>query len=142
MVMLPTPTYQPHKLCFISCILKELLTFFPSRFSDNADMNSEDTSSSSSEEEKEADAAPPVNGLSLKPSWSSVPHSVQPLTDRKEEDYERGEEEDVGSCLPTIFFSHTVEPKKVGLFKKKKKLTDDIWNMLFLLILFNPFLSL
>lgn len=86
------------------------------RLSDNADMNSEDTSSSSSEEEKEADAAPPVNGLSLKPSWSSVPHSVQPLTDRKEEDDERGEEEDDdGSCLPTIFFSHTVEPKKVRI---------------------------
>uniref|UniRef100_A0A3B5KWI8 Protein phosphatase 1 regulatory subunit 19 n=1 Tax=Xiphophorus couchianus TaxID=32473 RepID=A0A3B5KWI8_9TELE len=82
------------------------------RLSDNADMNGEDTSSSSSEEEKEADAAPPVNGLSLKPSWSSVPHSIQPLTDRKEEDYE--EEED-GSCLPTIFFSHTVEPKKVRI---------------------------
>lgn len=85
--------------------------------SDNADMNGEDTSSSSSEEEKEADAAPPVNGPSLKPSWSSVPHSIQPLTDRKKEDYE---EED-GSCLPTIFFSHTVEPKKVGSFKKKLK---------------------
>uniref|UniRef100_A0A3Q2PDP6 Protein phosphatase 1 regulatory subunit 19 n=1 Tax=Fundulus heteroclitus TaxID=8078 RepID=A0A3Q2PDP6_FUNHE len=78
------------------------------RLSDNTDMNGEDTSSSSSEEEKEADAAPPVNGLSLKPSWSSVPHSVQPLTDRKEEDED-------GSCLPTIFFSHTVEPKKVRI---------------------------
>lgn len=69
-------------------------------------MNGEE-SSSSSEEEKETDAAPPVNGSSLKPSWSSVPHGVQPLTDRK------GEEED-GSCLPTIFFSHMVEPKKVS----------------------------
>ncbi|MED6235120.1 hypothetical protein ATANTOWER_016556 [Ataeniobius toweri] len=80
------------------------------RLSDNADMNGEDTSSSSSEEEKEAEAAPPVNALSLKPSWSSVPPSVQPLRDRKEEDYEED-----GSCLPTIFFSHTVEPKKVRI---------------------------
>ncbi|XP_047453098.1 unconventional prefoldin RPB5 interactor 1 [Mugil cephalus] len=83
------------------------------RLSDNADMNGEDTSSSSSEEEKEADAAPPVNGLSLKPSWSSMPHSKEPLsTDRKEEeDYE----EEEGNSLPTIYFSHTVEPKKVRI---------------------------
>ncbi|KAK5605943.1 hypothetical protein CRENBAI_003097 [Crenichthys baileyi] len=80
------------------------------RLSDNADVNGEDTSSSSSEGEKEAEAAPPVNGLSLKPSWSSVPPSVQPLRDRKEEDYEED-----GSCLPTILFSHTVEPKKVRI---------------------------
>lgn len=80
------------------------------RLSDNADMNGEDTSSSSSEEEKEADAASPVNGLSLKPSWTSMPHRKEPLSvDRiEEEDYE----EEEGS-LPTIYFSHTVEPKKV-----------------------------
>lgn len=83
------------------------------RLSDNADMNGEDTSSSSSEEEKEGDAAPPVNGLSLKPSWSSVPHSkAPPSIDRKEEE---DDEEEEGSCLPTIFFSHTVEPKKVRI---------------------------
>ncbi|XP_069561347.1 unconventional prefoldin RPB5 interactor 1 [Brachyistius frenatus] len=83
------------------------------RLSDNADMNGEDTSSSSSEEEKEADAAPPINGLSLKPAWTSGPHSKEPLSiDRKEEeDYE----EEEGNCLPTIFFSHTVEPKKVRI---------------------------
>ncbi|XP_022610264.1 unconventional prefoldin RPB5 interactor 1 isoform X1 [Seriola dumerili] len=83
------------------------------RLSDNADVNGEDTSSSSSEEEKEGDAAPPVNGLSLKPSWSSVPHSKAPANvDRKEED---DDEEEEGNCLPTIFFSHTVEPKKVRI---------------------------
>ncbi|XP_045893321.1 unconventional prefoldin RPB5 interactor 1 isoform X2 [Micropterus dolomieu] len=80
------------------------------RLSDNADMNGEDTSSLSSEEEKEGDAAPPVNGPSLKPSWTSVSHSKAPLSvDREEEDDEEG------SCLPTIFFSHTVEPKKVRI---------------------------
>ncbi|XP_041853658.1 unconventional prefoldin RPB5 interactor 1 [Melanotaenia boesemani] len=80
------------------------------RLSDNTDMNGEDTSSSSSEEEKEADAAPPLNGLSLKPSWSLVSQSKSALTDQKEEeDYE----DDNG--LPTIFFSHTVEPKKVRI---------------------------
>ncbi|XP_008299359.1 unconventional prefoldin RPB5 interactor 1 [Stegastes partitus] len=83
------------------------------RLSDNADMNGEDTSSSSSEEEKEAEAAPPVNGLSLKPGWSSVPHCKAPLSmdGKKEQDDE--EEED--NCLPTIFFSHTVELKKVRI---------------------------
>lgn len=75
-------------------------------------MNGEDTSSLSSEEEKEGDAAPPVNGLSLKPSWASVPHSkAPPSTDRKAE--EEDDEEEEGSCLPTIYFSHTTEPKKV-----------------------------
>ncbi|XP_067445289.1 unconventional prefoldin RPB5 interactor 1 [Thunnus thynnus] len=84
------------------------------RLSDNADMNGEDTSSSSSEEEKDGDAAPPVNGLSLKPSWSSVPHSkTSPSGDMKEE--EDDDEEEEGNCLPTIYFSHTVEPKKVRI---------------------------
>ncbi|GLD60715.1 unconventional prefoldin RPB5 interactor 1 [Lates japonicus] len=83
------------------------------RLSDNADMNGEDTSSSSSEEEKEGDTAPPVNGLSLKPSWTSMPHSnAPPNIDRKEEE---DDEEEEGNCLPTIFFSHTVEPKKVRI---------------------------
>ncbi|XP_029952752.1 unconventional prefoldin RPB5 interactor 1 [Salarias fasciatus] len=86
------------------------------RLSDNADMNGEDTSTSSSEEEKEADAAPPVNGVSLKPSWSAAPRSKASLsTDRKQADCEEEEEEEEGSCLPTIFFSHTVEPKKVRI---------------------------
>ncbi|XP_034542448.1 unconventional prefoldin RPB5 interactor 1 [Notolabrus celidotus] len=85
------------------------------RFSDNADMNGEDTSSLSSEEEKEGEAAPQVNGLSLKPSWTSAPHSEAPPTvDRKEEEEDEDDVED-SSCLPTIFFSHTVEPKKVRI---------------------------
>lgn len=84
------------------------------RLSDNADNNGEDTSSLSSEEEKEGDAAAPaLNGLSLKPSWSSAPHGeAPPGVDRTEED---DDEEEEGSCLPTIFFSHTVEPKKVRI---------------------------
>nr|XP_020495438.1 unconventional prefoldin RPB5 interactor 1 [Labrus bergylta] len=84
------------------------------RLSDTPDMNGEDTSSLSSEEEKDGEAAAPVNGLSLKPSWTS-PHSEAPPTaDRKEEECDEDEEGD-GSCLPTIFFSHTVEPKKVRI---------------------------
>ncbi|XP_031726000.1 unconventional prefoldin RPB5 interactor 1 [Anarrhichthys ocellatus] len=83
------------------------------RLSYNADMTGEDTSSFSSEEEKEGDAAPPVNGLSLKPSRTSAPHSKEPpSSDRKAEE---DDEEEEGSCLPTIFFSHTIEPKKVRI---------------------------
>ncbi|XP_029909921.1 unconventional prefoldin RPB5 interactor 1 [Myripristis murdjan] len=79
------------------------------RLSDTADTNGEDTSSSS-EEEKEGDAAHPVNGCP-KPSWTSVPHSkLPPSRDMIEE-----EDEEEGSCLPTIYFSHTVEPKKVRI---------------------------
>lgn len=82
---------------------------FPSRLSYNADMNGEDTSSFSSEEEKAGDAAPPENGLGVKPSWTSVPHGkAPPSSDRKDDD-----EEEEGGGLPTIFFSHTTEPKKV-----------------------------
>uniref|UniRef100_A0A8C7XAZ1 Protein phosphatase 1 regulatory subunit 19 n=1 Tax=Oryzias sinensis TaxID=183150 RepID=A0A8C7XAZ1_9TELE len=84
------------------------------RLSDTADTNGDDSSSSSSEEEKEAACAPPVNGLSLKPGWSPAPHSDPPLPDRKAED-DDDEQEEEGSRLPTIFFSHTVEPKKVRI---------------------------
>lgn len=77
-------------------------------------MNGEDTSSSSSEEEKEGHSAPAVTEPSLKPSWASGPQSkAPPSTDRQEEEEDNEEEE--GSCLPTIFFSHTVEPKKVRM---------------------------
>uniref|UniRef100_A0A3Q0RUX3 URI1 prefoldin like chaperone n=1 Tax=Amphilophus citrinellus TaxID=61819 RepID=A0A3Q0RUX3_AMPCI len=107
----------PKKDVNISCLFQNFILFFFSlfRLSDNGDMNGEDTSSSSSEEEKEADATTPVNGLSLKPGWSSLPSSTAPLRqDRKEEeDFE--EEEEEANCLPTIYFSHTVEPKKVRI---------------------------
>ncbi|XP_068595559.1 unconventional prefoldin RPB5 interactor 1 [Brachionichthys hirsutus] len=83
------------------------------RLQDNADMNGEDVSSLSSEEEKEGDAEPPVGGGSLNPSWAAAPPSkTSPNADGKGE--EDGDEEDA-SCLPTIFFSHTVEPKKVRI---------------------------
>lgn len=94
-----------------------VFSFSLSRLSDNADVNGEDTSSSSSEEEKEGDAAPPVNGLSLKPNWSSLPRSKEPPNvDRKDEE-EDDKEDDEGDCLPTIYFSHTVEPKKVRMIR-------------------------
>ncbi|KAL6107054.1 uri1 [Pungitius sinensis] len=79
------------------------------RLSYNADMNGEDTSSSSSEEEKERDAAPAVNGLAHR--------EAPPSSGRKaeEEDDDDDDEEEEGSRLPTIFFSHTIEPKKVRI---------------------------
>lgn len=77
-------------------------------------MNGEDTSSLSSEEEKEADHTRPANEPSLKPSWASGPQSKAPPSVDRDEEEEDNEEED-GSSLPTIYFSHTVEPKKVRL---------------------------
>ncbi|XP_035498509.2 unconventional prefoldin RPB5 interactor 1 [Scophthalmus maximus] len=80
-------------------------------------MNGEDTSSSSEEEEKEGhDAAGDDAGVSLKPSWTSAaPHGKpQPSVERKEQEHDDDEEQE-GNCLPTIFFSHTVEPKKVRI---------------------------
>lgn len=79
-------------------------------------MNGEDTSSFSSEEEKEGDGAPPENEVSLKPSWSTVSQSKVPPSVERHEEEEDNEEEEV-SCLPTIFFSHTVEPKKVRVIR-------------------------
>ncbi|XP_034031414.1 unconventional prefoldin RPB5 interactor 1 [Thalassophryne amazonica] len=81
------------------------------RLLDNADVNGEDASPSSSEEEKEEHADSPINGLSQDPSWFSVPLSKEtPSGDQKQ-----GDDEHEASCLPTIFFSHTVEPKKVRI---------------------------
>ncbi|XP_053742610.1 unconventional prefoldin RPB5 interactor 1 [Synchiropus splendidus] len=82
------------------------------RLPDNGGTNGEDTSSSSSEEEKERESSSTVNGLSLKPSWSLVSNSEASHDgDTKEEDLD-GDDAD---CLPTIYFSHTVEPKKVRI---------------------------
>lgn len=112
---------------------------FFSRLSYNADTNGEDTSSFSSEEEKEGDVAPPVNGLSPKPKWTSRPHSkAPPSSDRKADE---DDEEEEGSRLPTIFFSHTIEPKKVRVIKKTSN-NNLLFKKTFLLILqFNPVLS-
>lgn len=96
------------------------------RLSDNADMNGEDTSSLSSEEEK--DGARPVNEQSLKPSWMSLPQSQAPASADRREEEEEEEDNDggEGSCLPTIFFSHTVEPKKVRLIFVERKIHSSL----------------
>ncbi|XP_040017768.2 unconventional prefoldin RPB5 interactor [Gasterosteus aculeatus] len=81
------------------------------RLSYNANMNGEDTSSLSSEEEKEGDAAPAVNGL----AHSEAPPSSGRKAEEEAAAAEEDDEEEEGSCLPTIFFSHTIEPKKVRI---------------------------
>lgn len=88
-------------------------------------MNGEDTSSLSSEEEKEGDRARPANEPILKPSWASGAQSKtlasvsgQEQGDEDDEEEEEDNEEREGSSLPTIYFSHTVEPKKVRLRPK------------------------
>lgn len=48
----------------------------------------------------------------------SVPHNsgqVNGTTRDREEEEDKGEEESNG--LPTIYFSHTVEPKKVSVYE-------------------------
>ncbi|XP_075993543.1 unconventional prefoldin RPB5 interactor 1 [Genypterus blacodes] len=87
------------------------------RLSDNAEMNGEDTtsSSSSSEEDKEGNASPPLNGLGQKPSWPSMANGKAPPAPSGDRMREDGDEEQEGNCLPSIYFSHTVEPKKVRI---------------------------
>ncbi|KAK6320010.1 hypothetical protein J4Q44_G00091170 [Coregonus suidteri] len=87
---------------------------------DSADTNgNDDTTSSSSEEEKDGDDGGHhrVNGHDERSEGRmSVPHNfgkVNGTTRDREEEDERAEEE--GNCLPTIYFSHTVEPKKVRI---------------------------
>lgn len=88
---------------------------------DSTDTNGEDTSSSSSEEEKEAEAdrEAPVNGQSQCKDQSAVSNAVQvngiTMPQIDEEAREDDEEEEEGNSLPTIYFCHTVEPKKVRI---------------------------
>ncbi|KAF4091668.1 hypothetical protein AMELA_G00039600 [Ameiurus melas] len=84
---------------------------------DSTDTNGEDTSSS--EEEKEADAGVTVqvnghdqNGDCTPASHTSQVNGIKAQLDEEEQE-EEGEE--VGNGLPTIYFSHTVEPKKVRI---------------------------
>ncbi|KAJ8417871.1 hypothetical protein AAFF_G00227140 [Aldrovandia affinis] len=88
------------------------------RMCESADTNGEDTtsSSSSSEEEKDGEGGRLTNGLHRDEGWPSRPPAPQsngtglPQSDVEEEE-EQGEE----GSVPTIFFSHTVEPKKVRI---------------------------
>lgn len=88
---------------------------------DSTDTNGEDTSSSSSEEEKEAEAGreAQVNGQSQCENQASVSHIVQvngiAKPQHDEEAKEDDDEEEEGNSLPTIYFCHTVEPKKVRI---------------------------
>lgn len=85
---------------------------------DSTDTNGEDTTSSSSEEEKEADAGTEVQVNGHEPHRDCAPathtsqvNGIKPQLDEEEQEVEEDEED--GNTLPTIYFSHTVEPKKV-----------------------------
>lgn len=82
---------------------------------DSTDTNGEDTTSTSSEEEKEADAGATVqvNGHDPPRDCAPASHTIQVngISSQQENEQEGGEEE--GNGLPTIYFCHTVEPKKV-----------------------------
>ncbi|CAB1322967.1 unnamed protein product [Coregonus sp. 'balchen'] len=86
---------------------------------DSADTNgngNDDTTSSSSEEEKEGDSGSHhrVNGHDERSKGrTSVPHNGDQLNGTAQST--RDGEEEEGNCLPTIYFSHTVEPKKVRI---------------------------
>ncbi|XP_029614714.1 unconventional prefoldin RPB5 interactor 1 isoform X1 [Salmo trutta] len=89
---------------------------------DSADTNGNDDTTSS-EEEKEGDSGSyhRVNGHDERSkgrefvpnNGSQLNSAAQSTRDGEEEEDEAEEEE--GDCLPTIYFSHTVEPKKVRI---------------------------
>ncbi|KAJ8272096.1 hypothetical protein COCON_G00109550 [Conger conger] len=100
------------------------------RASDGAEVNGEDaTSSSSSEEEKDGEAGRLTNGLHSDEGWPSESRpsesraELQPLPPQAHgaglpnllQEEEEEEEEDGEGGVPTIYFSHTMEPKKVRI---------------------------
>ncbi|XP_048886271.1 unconventional prefoldin RPB5 interactor 1 isoform X2 [Brienomyrus brachyistius] len=78
------------------------------RVLEGPDGNGEDTTSSSSEEEKDAGGGRLSNGLHLRETWPASSPGCPGNGSAA-----HGEEEAV--CVPTIYFSHTVEPKKVRI---------------------------
>ncbi|XP_056622887.1 unconventional prefoldin RPB5 interactor 1 [Triplophysa dalaica] len=84
---------------------------------DSTDTNGEDTTSSSSEEEKEADDSNSVqiNGHQEESGWGPTSQTNSSIVPQPEVDEEDECEEETGNSLPTIYFSHTVEPKKVRI---------------------------
>ncbi|XP_010881651.2 unconventional prefoldin RPB5 interactor 1 isoform X2 [Esox lucius] len=84
---------------------------------DSADTNgNDDTTSSSSEEEKDEEGDRPAErskgGTTMPLNGSQVDRTALPPRDGGKEEQEDDEEDD---GLPTIHFSHTVEPKKVRI---------------------------
>lgn len=101
---------------------------------DSTDTNGEDTTSSSSEEEKEADAGTEVqvNGHEPHRDCTTTTHTsqVNGIKPQFDEDEQEEEDEEEDDALPTIYFSHTVEPKKVSHY-----------NICCFFLSFNPFLD-
>ncbi|XP_073671878.1 unconventional prefoldin RPB5 interactor 1 isoform X2 [Paramisgurnus dabryanus] len=84
---------------------------------DSTDTNGEDTTSSSSEEEKEADGGSSVqlNGHQEEMNWLPASQVNGTSGSHPEVEEEEDGEVEIGNGLPTIYFSHTVEPKKVRI---------------------------
>ncbi|XP_076841482.1 unconventional prefoldin RPB5 interactor 1 [Brachyhypopomus gauderio] len=88
---------------------------------DSTDTNGEETTSSSSEEEKEAEARSVAEGNGHGRVQPGHPVSYgghgNGLTGQAVDGQDKDEEEDEAerSALPTIYFSHTIEPKKVRI---------------------------
>lgn len=102
--------------CFLFVFVEIANCLFAIRMN-STDINGEDTTSSSSEEEKEVDAGATVqvNGHDPHRDCASSSHTSQVNGINSQHDKEEQEEEgkEEGNALPTIYFSHTVEPKKV-----------------------------
>ncbi|MBN3317894.1 RMP protein, partial [Atractosteus spatula] len=88
------------------------------RVTDNPYTNGEDTASSSSEEEKECQNRNLTSGLHEREAWPPVTQGDSRLitcqvngTGQPHSD----DDEDVGSYVPTIYFLHTVEQKRVRI---------------------------
>ncbi|KAJ8247356.1 hypothetical protein GJAV_G00245460 [Gymnothorax javanicus] len=97
------------------------------RTSGDGHMNGEDaTSSSSSDEEKDVEAERLTNGLHAVESWprdsreevkplpAQSNGTNQPASDEEDDNEDDDEEREEGG-VPTIYFSHTKEPKKVRI---------------------------
>ncbi|MBN3305960.1 RMP protein, partial [Amia calva] len=86
------------------------------RMSDNADTNGEDTTSSS-EEEKDCHSGNLSNGLHEKEIWPPVTQGDSRLITCQVNGtgQPHSDDEDEGSFVPTIYFSHTVELKRVRI---------------------------
>lgn len=87
------------------------------RISYSADTNGDDTTSSSSEEEKEhlSGNLPCLHGEEGWPPVTQEDSRLITCQVNGNSQHHSDDEDDEGSCVPTIYFTHTVEPKRVRI---------------------------
>ncbi|XP_033898537.1 unconventional prefoldin RPB5 interactor 1-like [Acipenser ruthenus] len=87
------------------------------RMSYSADTNGDDTTSSSSEEEKEHPSGnlPCLHGEEGWPPVTQEDSRLITCQVNGNGQHHSDDEDDEGSCVPTIYFTHTVEPKRVRI---------------------------